>query len=113
MVLFSKQILLQIYIPLLQSYNPKIAVTTLVWAVPRSLATTWGIIIILYSSGYLDVSVHRVCFSKLVRNDWSSTSRVAPFGNLRIKSYLHLPEAYRSLSRPSSPLRAKASSIRP
>ena len=28
---------------------------------------------------------------------------VAPFGNLRIKGYLHLPEAYRSLSRPSSP----------
>ena len=38
---------------------------------------------------------------------------VAPFGNLRINSYLHLPAAYRSLSRPSSPLRAKASSVRP
>jgi hypothetical protein len=34
---------------------------------------------------------------------------VAPFGYLRIKGYLHLPEAFRSLSRPSSPLRAKAS----
>jgi hypothetical protein len=44
----------------LQSYNPKIAVTTLVWASPRSLATTWGIIVIFSSSGYLDVSVHRV-----------------------------------------------------
>ena len=29
--------------------------------------------------------------------------RVVPFGNLRIKGHLHLPEAYRSLSRPSSP----------
>ena len=28
---------------------------------------------------------------------------VVPFGNLRIKGHLHLPEAYRSLSRPSSP----------
>ena len=37
---------------------------------------------------------------------------VAPFGNLRIKSYLHFPAAYRSLSRPSSPLRAKASPVR-
>jgi len=37
---------------------------------------------------------------------------VAPFGYLRIISYLHLPVAFRSLSRPSSPLRAKASSIR-
>ena len=33
--------------------------------------------------------------------DW-----VASFGNLRINGYLHLPKAYRSLSRPSSPLRA-------
>ena len=31
---------------------------------------------------------------------------VAPFGNLRIKGYLLLPAAYRSLSRPSSPPRA-------
>jgi hypothetical protein len=37
---------------------------------------------------------------------------VAPFGYLRIISYLHLPVAFRSLSRPSSPLGAKASSIR-
>jgi hypothetical protein len=28
----------------LQSYNPNNAVTMLVWALPRSLATTWGII---------------------------------------------------------------------
>ncbi len=38
---------------------------------------------------------------------------VAPFGNLRITGYFHLTVAYRRLSRPSSPLRAKASSIRP
>ena len=38
---------------------------------------------------------------------------VAPFGNLWIKGYLHLPEVYRSLSRPSSPLRAKAFTMRP
>jgi hypothetical protein len=36
----------------------------------------------------------------------SSTVWVAPFGNLRINAYLQLPVAYRSLSRPSSPLRA-------
>jgi hypothetical protein len=39
--------------------------------------------------------------------------QVAPFGNPRIKGYLHLPEAYRSLSRPSSPSCAKASTVRP
>ena len=38
---------------------------------------------------------------------------VFPFGNLRIKAYLPLPEAYRSLSRPSSPADAKASIMRP
>ena len=35
--------------------------------------------------------------------------RVSPFRNLRIKGYLLLPEAYRSLSRLSSALSAKAS----
>ena len=46
----------------LQSYNPTFAVTIVVWANPRSLATTWGITIVFYSSGYLDVSVHQVRF---------------------------------------------------
>ena len=45
--------------------------------------------------------------------DMSSTCRVAPFGNPRIKSYVLIPVAYRSLSRPSSPLRAKASTVCP
>ena len=35
-----------------------------------------------------------------------SACRVAPFGNPRIKGCLHLPAAYRSLPRPSSPSRA-------
>ena len=38
--------------------------------------------------------------------------RVSPFRNLRIKGYLLLPEAYRSLSRLSSALSAKASTLR-
>ena len=42
-------------------YNPSIAVTTLVWANPRSLATTYGITFVFFSSAYLDVSVQRVC----------------------------------------------------
>ena len=33
-----------------------------VWAVPRSLAATWGIDISFFSWGYLDVSVHPVPF---------------------------------------------------
>ena len=46
-------------------------------------------------------------------DDCSSYSRVSPFRNLRIKGYLLLPEAYRSLSRLSSALSAKASALRP
>ena len=38
---------------------------------------------------------------------------VSPFGNPRIDGYSHLPTAYRSVSRPSSPLIAKASTKRP
>ena len=39
--------------------------------------------------------------------------RVSPFGNPRIKACLPLPEAYRSLPRPSSPADAKASVVCP
>ena len=42
-----------------------------------------------------------------------SRHRVVPFGDLRIEGHLHLPGAFRSLSRPSSPPRAKASAMRP
>ncbi len=50
------------------------------------------------------------CFSSPglppLQDSISSIYWVVPFGNLRINSYLHFPAAYRSLSRPSSPLRA-------
>ena len=39
--------------------------------------------------------------------------RVAPFGHPRITACLRLPEAFRSLLRPSSPLGAKASTVYP
>ena len=38
--------------------------------------------------------------------------RVPPFGNPRITAYLRLPQAYRSLSRPSSAISAMASTLR-
>ena len=38
---------------------------------------------------------------------------VSPFGNLRVKAYLQLAEAYRCSSRPSSASSAKASAMRP
>ena len=45
---------------ILQSYNPKYAVTYLVWAISVSLATTKEIEFSFSSSAYLDVSVQRV-----------------------------------------------------
>ena len=39
-----QSLLLDIFRAILQSYYPNDAVTSLVWALPRSLATTWGII---------------------------------------------------------------------
>ena len=40
-------------------------------------------------------------------------NRVSTFGNLRVKGYLLLTVAYRSLSRPSSAPSAKASALCP
>ena len=100
------------------------------WPSPRSLATTSGVSVDVLSSGYLDVSVHRVrlkppMYSGVlylhliteIRNPGlaSRTSEfryrrwVSPFGNPRIKASSQLPMAYRSVARPSSPLSAKAS----
>ena len=85
------------------SYNPGKSVNLPVWANARSLATTSAITVVFFSSGYLDVSVPRV---RLLTDTWPSTRWVAPFGYLRINLYVPVPAAFRSLSRPSSPLRA-------
>ena len=86
-----------------------------VWPPPRSLATTCGISVDVFSSPYLDVSVQAVPFLHLfysMQDDWILSSRVAPFGNLRVTGYLLLTVAYRSLSRPSSAPDAKAFPLR-
>ena len=90
-------------------------INPLVWPLPRSLATTSGISVDFSSSPYLDVSVQAVPYVHLFDSmhvDRVLLCRVSPFGNLRIKGYLHLPEAYRSLSRPSSAPDAKAFPLR-
>ena len=96
------------------SPNPK-DLRPLVWPLPRSLATTCGISVDVSSSPYLDVSVQAVPFLRLfcsTQDDWILSSRVAPFGYPRINGYLLLPEAFRSLSRPSSAPDAKAFPLR-
>ena len=82
---------------------------------PRSLATTSGISVDFSSSPYLDVSVQAVPRVRLfcsTHADGVLLRRVSPFGHLRINAYVQLPEAYRSLSRPSSALDAKAFPLR-
>ena len=48
-----------------------------------------------------------------VHDDRSSSCRVPPFRHPRLNGYLLLPAAFRSLSRLSSALSAKASALRP
>ena len=98
------------------------------WPHPRSLATTCGVSVDVLSYGYLDVSVPRVrhfipiefrisyLITILVNQTRQRHVRfykylrwVSPFGNRRIKACSQLPDAYRSVPRPSSPLSAKAS----
>ena len=93
-----------------------------VWALSISLAATLEIDVSFSSSGYLDVSVHRVPSAYL----WIQYAVTEVFSAgfphsdisgsmdiyLRINGYLLLPEAFRSLSRLSSALSAKASTIR-
>ena len=88
---------------------------TSVWALPRSLAATGGIIFY-----FLFLRLLR-CFSspgspRMAMDspcaDGGLLRRVSPFRYLRINVYLPLPAAFRSLSRLSSALSAKASTLR-
>ena len=94
--------------------TPKVFLPS-VWPLPRSLATTYGISVDVSSSPYLDVSVQAVPRVRLFDSTHAAgvlLQRVSPFGNPRIDGYLLLPEAYRSLSRPSSAPDAKAFPLR-
>ena len=86
-----------------------------VWALPFSLAATHRI-----TCCFLFLRLLR-CFSSpgsppyvmdWRMDDGGFLRRVSPFRYLRINGYLLLPEAFRSLSRPSSALSAKASTLR-
>ena len=95
----------------MQVRTPKILRLS-VWPPPRSLATTNGISVDVFSSPYLDVSVQAVPHICLFDSTYVTLRWVSPFGNLRIYAHLQLPEAYRSLSRPSSAPDAKAFPLR-
>ena len=79
-------------------HNPRTIEMARVWAVPRSLAATYGITIVFCSWGYLDVSVPpvrhaRLCIHHALLEHYLQW--VSPFGNLRVKACL---AAHRSLS---------------
>ncbi len=76
-------------------------------ASPRSLAATKGISVDFFSYGYLDVSVPRVRFSTPIDSVWDNRLMTVGFPHSEIsgsKVICHLPEAFRRLSRLSSPL---------
>ena len=106
-------------VPKIGSYNPhsETAATyhaELVWALPVSLATTQG----MFS---FPPATEMFQFAGLpppglfdsARGELDFSSRVSPFGHLRIDVCSRLPGAFRSLPRPSSALGAKASTSCP
>ena len=97
---------------MLWSYNPVIAETTTVWALPRSIATTKGITgLFSFPPGtkmfqFPGFASRQIGMPRLHRGGLPHSETCGYNG------YLLLPADYRSLSRPSSPLRAKAFTIR-
>ena len=88
---------------------------TLVWALPISLAATLGIDVSFSSSPYLDVSVQEVPLPALWIYAGMTGVHPAGFPHSEIsgsKDICSSPEAYRSLSRLSSALSARASTPR-
>ena len=101
------------------SYNPNSETAAtyraeLVWTIPVSLATTQG----MFS---FPPATEMFQFAGLpppglfdsTRGELDFSSRVSPFGHLRIDVCSRLPGAFRSLPRPSSALGAKASTSCP
>ena len=90
-------------------YNPARALTRAVWAGPLSLAATRGVAC-LFSPPAATKMFQFTAFAPLSR---CPLGRVPPFGHPRVTGCLRLAVEFRCLSRPSSPLGARASSVRP
>ena len=100
----------------MRPYNP----TCVVWALPISLAATFGISggslpFLISFPGLLrwfsSPSVASVSYFIQIFGYWDHSQWVTPFGYPGITGYVLLPLAFRSLSRPSSPRSSKASTI--
>ena len=91
------------------SHDPAGALTPAVWAHPLSLAATRGITC-LFSPPAATKMFQFTAFAHL---SVSHRCGVPPFGHPRVAGCLRLAGEFRRLSRPSSPLGAWASSVRP
>ena len=93
--------------------------SSLVWAIPVSLAATNGVSVDLLSCRYLDVSVPCVRLTWPMHSasddrSWLPSPAGLPHSEIPgLTVARHLPRAYRSQPRPSSPLDAKTSPIHP
>ena len=82
-------------------HNPRPTEVVRVWALPLSLATTYGITIVFSSWRYLDVSVPpvrliRLCVQRMILEH--DLQWVSPFGNLRINACLAAPRSLSQLT---------------
>ena len=87
--------------PISGPHNPHTTEVIRVWAGPRSLAATYGITIVFFSWGYLDVSVPPVrhiqlCIYCMLLKHYLQW--VSPFGNPRIKACLAAPRGLSQLT---------------
>jgi hypothetical protein len=105
--------------PVIDSYNPSSETAAayladLVWAIPVSLATTQGMISFPPATEMFQFAgLPPPGLFDSTRGELDFSSRVSPFGHLRIDVCSRLPGAFRSLPRPSSALGAKASTSCP
>ena len=85
-----------------------------VWAIPISLAATYGIDVSFFSCRYLDVSVPCVRSSLPIHSVVCHLAVGFPHSEILGSTLVcQLPEAYRRLPRLSSPLDAKTSTMHP
>src|SRR3954453_5084023 len=105
--------------PMICSYNPNSETAAtyraeLVWTLPVSLATTQGMFSFPPATEmfqFAGLPPPGLCIQPEVTGH--NPGRVSPFGHPRINACSQLPEAFRSLPRPSSALGAKASTSSP
>ena len=87
-----------------RSYNPKGALLRLWFGLLPGRSPLLGESrLISFPRGTKMFQFPRLAPSEIPDGGCPSDSRVVPFGNPGIRGHLHLPQAYRSLSRPSSP----------